>query len=62
MAGAAVWPRDLGGGGSDPAAAWEAARDRLRRFAELLEWWPAIVAAAKDLKDAGQGLLQPLRP
>lgn len=59
-AGAAVWPRDLGA--VDPAAAWQETRDRVRRFAALLEWWPAIIAAAKELKEAGQGLLQPLRP
>ncbi len=59
-AGAAVWPRDLGGG--DAAAAWQAARDGMARFAALIEWWPAIVVAARRLKDAGQGLLQPLRP
>jgi hypothetical protein len=59
-AGGAVHPRDLGSG--DRAASWAQTRDRVRRFAALLEWWPAIVGAARELKDAGQGLLQPLRP
>ncbi len=59
-AGAAVHPRDLGGG--DREAAWAHARDRVRRFAGLLEWWPVIVAASRELKQAGQGLLRPLHP
>ncbi len=58
-AGAAVHPRDLGK--DNPAPSWQAARSLVRRFAELLEWWPAIVAAARELGEREQGLLAPLR-
>ena len=52
-------PSDIGPG-RDPKEARALCRRLVRRYGELLYWWPVIFDAAKDLKDCGKGMLREL--
>ena len=52
-------PSDIGPG-RDPKEARALTRRLVRRYGELLYWWPVIFDAAKDLKDCGKGMLREL--
>ena len=52
-------PADLRAGRS-PKEARALSRRLVRRYGELLYWWPVIVAAAKDLRNNGKGMLREL--
>ncbi len=53
-------PIDLRSGRS-PDEAMELCRAMVREYGELLVWWPAIVEAARGLREAGLGMLPPRR-
>ncbi len=52
-------PLDLKFSGSDREPA-EQVRHWIRKYGELLYWWPAIVAKARALQEGGQSLAQPI--
>ena len=52
-------PLDLKVSGSDKEPA-EQVRHWIRKYGELLYWWPAIVAKARALEEGGQSLAQPI--
>ncbi len=43
--------------GRSAAEAMELCRIMIREYGQLLSWWPAIVAAARSLRESGRGLL-----